>query len=446
MDDINRKKIQDVIIPQTQIARRPDNTPVPPSPSPQAEVSERIEKSSFFKKKQIEDNISTTNTSGSHFFIMFFIIISVLGLGFMVANYFSGAKISVVPFTQKAHIDNEFTAVRGTDAEEGALTFQFVSLVEDESKEVPASIEKNIQKKASGKVVIYNTYSNKSQRLIKNTRLEASGNKIFRIDGSVVVPGAIIVGGKVVEPGAVDATVYADAPGEGYNLGLTDFTMPGFKGDPRYGKFTARSKADSPLAGGFSGIVKVAPPLDIAQAQADLKDKLKRTVVEKIRAQIPQGMSFFPGSTVLKFEEVEQADSPDANTKVVMRATISAFFFNTEALIKKIAKVSLPDYKGEPLSLPNISTLSFTFIEPVENVVLSDLNHIRFRIEGDPLFISTIDTSKLIASLAGKEKKDFAKIITTQNNIKKADASIFPMWKTVFPVATEKFSVKIISE
>ena len=82
-----------------------------------------------------------------------------------------------------------------------------------------------------------------------------------------------------------------------------------------------------------------------------------------------------------KFEEVPQDISSNSNTKVVMRATISVFFFDTEILIRKIAEASLSDYKGESLLLPNISALAFTFLDPVDKVVLSDLKHIRFRIE-----------------------------------------------------------------
>ncbi|MBI3634255.1 MAG: hypothetical protein HY228_01400 [Candidatus Yonathbacteria bacterium] len=136
----------------------------------------------------------------------------------------------------------------------------------------------------------------------------------------------------------------------------------------------------------------------------------------------------------------------DAYTKVTMRATVSVFFFDTESLTMKIAKLLFNDYQGESLSLSNISTLIFSFVEPVDKVVLSDLKHIRFRLAGDPVFIGNIDTPKLIGELVGKERKDFAKIVTTQKNIKKADATIFPMWKTVFPTEREKFSVKIINE
>lgn len=447
MDGINRKKIQDVIIPHNEISRRPDNTPLVVAAPAETESVDRFEKYASFKKRPSKSDVpKTANGSRSHLLIILLSVVSVLALGFMVANYLSSTKISVVPFTQKAHIDSEFTATSEDSPNGSALTFQFMSLTEDESKEVLATIEKDIQKKASGKVIIYNSYNDQNQRLIKNTRLETSDKKIFRIDGSVVVPGAKIVGGKVVEPGSIEAVVYADAPGEEYNIGLAEFTIPGFKGDPRYAKFTARSEPKSPLSGGFSGKVKVATDEDIALEQEKLKDTLKRIVVEKARARIPGDTIFFPGSMVLKFEEVDQDISVGESAKVTMRATVSVFFFNTETLIKEIAKASLRDYQDSLLSLPNISTLLFTFVEPVDKATLSDLKHIRFRIEGDPVFVGAIDTSKLIDSLVGKEKKDFAKIITAQSNIKKADATIFPLWKTVFPAKRERFSIEIINE
>jgi len=253
-------------------------------------------------------------------------------------------------------------------------------------------------------------------------------------------------GTKVLEPGSVEAVVFADASGKEYNIGLADFTIPGFKGDPRYSKFTARSKTDSPIAGGFLGTVKVPTDEAIATAQASLKEELKKTAVEKARAQVPDSVSFFPGSMVLKFEEVPQDLSADTAASVTMRATVSVFFFDTELLTQKLAHTALKDYKGEPITLTNISTLAFTFLDPVDNVVLADLNQVRFRIDGEALFVGRIDEKKIIAEVAGKKKSDFPSIITAQSNIKRANAVVRPMWKGTFPTDISKISVKIIKE
>src|SRR3989344_5569945 len=302
MDGINRKPMQDVLVPDNEVIS-------PPfffhevTPDTRARVeSSRIEKNPFFEKARTSTPATppAPRKSNARFWVWIIAIAALLGAVFAVMTYFSSATIEVTPFTQSVKLENEFTATK--EAAEDGLIFQFLSLTEEKSAEVPATIEKKIQKKASGKVIIYNAYSGDNQRLIKNTRLEDDKtHKIYRIDDSVVVPGAKMVAGKVAEPGSVEAVIYADAAGDGYNIGLADFTIPGFKGDPRYSKFTARSKPDSPIGGGFSGTVKVPTDEIIAEAQKNLREDLKQTAVEKARGQVPESVSFFPGSMVLKF-------------------------------------------------------------------------------------------------------------------------------------------------
>lgn len=374
-------------------------------------------------------------------------LFSVATLGvcaFFGLNFFASARIEVVPLTENIKLDSEFTATK--EGGSGALIFHFMSLSEEKSKDVPATTEQSIQKKASGKVVIYNAYSAQSQRLIKNTRLETSDHKTFRIDESVVVPGAKMNGAQVSAPGSVEAVVYADAPGKEYNIGLADFTIPGFKGDPRYAKFTARSKEDSPISGGFSGTVKVPSPEDVTAAQKSLKDDLKSIAIEKARAQVPEGVTFFPGSMVVKFEEVPQEFTADEKAKVVVKATVSVFFFDTDFLTEKIVASALPKYIGTPIALSNKDSMAFTFTDSVDSVVLSDLTTIRFRISGDAVFVGDIDSEKIAVGLVGKEKGALAEVINAQSNIKKAIPTIFPPWKTTFPSSSAKISVKIVAE
>lgn len=443
MDGINRKPIQDITVPQNEIIRRPSFVPEIQPAAPFHEEASRIDKNPFFKKEHTP-GVMPSQKPRSHFFVWVLAILTLVGAVFAVLNRFSSATIELVPLTQSVHLENELTAIK-EDAGEG-LAFKFLSLSEEKTEEVDATVEKTIQMKASGKITIYNAYSSSSQRLIKNTRLESPDHKIFRINDSVVVPGAKMSGTKVLEPGSVEAVVYADAPGKEYNIGLTDFTIPGFKGDPRYSKFTARSNADSPLSGGFSGTVKVPTDEAVTLAQTNLKEELKKTAVEKARAQVPDSVSFFPGSMIVKFEEVPQDLSADAPASVTMRATVSVFFFDTEIITQKIAHTALKDYKGEPITLTNISALTFTFLDPVDNVVLADLTQVRFRIDGEALFVGRIDQAKIITEVAGKNKSDFPGIITAQSNIKRANAVVRPMWKGTFPVDTTKISVKIITD
>lgn len=478
MRDITPRSMNDIIVPQNGIIRRPKAVPeLRPVNAVAVETEKeqgRIEKNPFFEKRTNQtvrpkdshqgepvnsrlerrpaepqdlgkaSSGRATKSADSHTILWFFVVLILLGIGFATANYFSSATIEITPVTRSATMNRDFSATK--EGSPNDLTFQFMSLTEEKTKEIPATIEKKTQRKASGKVVIFNAYNSEKRRLIKNTRLESVDHKIFRIDESVVVPGAQIVGGKVKEPGSVEATVSADVPGKEYNIGLADFTFPGFKGDPRYTKFSARSKADSPITGGFVGVIKTPSGEAVLAAQEELKQDLKKIAVEKARAQIPDGVSFFPGSMILKFEEVPQEFTTADTAKVLMRATVSVFFFNTTLLVQKLVEASLPEYQGSLFLVPNMSALTFSFIDPVDNVVLSDLTKIRFHLAGDAVFVGKVDEQKIRAALAGKDKKDFGKIVVGEQNVGKAEAVIRPMWRTVFPEDPTKITIKFLDK
>lgn len=435
--------MQDVVAPRGNLSP----PAAPPSHSQAGEatdISDRIAKNSFFSKTRSvaapfvpEEKKERPRRR----WVWLLILIFVAGGGvFAVANYFVKATITATPVTYSETLEREFTAVK--DSENGGLTFRFMSLSEERFRNVPAETEQKVQKKASGTVIIYNAYNEKSQRLITNTRLETSDRKIFRIESSVIVPGARIVGGKVV-PGSVEATVYADAPGDEYNIGLADFTIPGFKGDPRYEKFTARTKADTPIGGGFDGTVKVPKEEDKESARVILKEELPGLIMEKARAEIPEGSVFFPGSTILTFEEVPQELSGETAARVAIKATVSVFFFDRKEITKKLAETVLAEYRGEALTVPNIEALGFSFITPVERIAFIDLSQINFSLKGTPLFVGVVDTQKFIRDLVGKDKRDFAKIVTVQENVRKAEATIRPFWITVFPVDPTRIFVEL---
>jgi hypothetical protein len=115
------------------------------------------------------------------------------------------------------------TLLASSVGEENAIPFEIVRITRDDGRVVAASEETDVQKKASGRIVIYNNHNSSPQRLVKNTRFETPEGLIYRINESVTVPGAKIEGGEKV-PGSVEAEVMADIPGQKYNIGLTDFT------------------------------------------------------------------------------------------------------------------------------------------------------------------------------------------------------------------------------
>src|SRR3989344_6461800 len=158
------------------------------------------------------------------------------GLFILFTTVFAGATVTVYPRTAKVDAPEKLEA--RLNAPPSALAYETFTVTRFATTSAPATGTRTVSRQASGLITISNSYSPASQRLIANTRCEAADGKIYRIRDSVTVPG--MSGGKT---GVTRASVYADSPGPEYNRSsATAFTIPGFKGDPRYSKFSARSE------------------------------------------------------------------------------------------------------------------------------------------------------------------------------------------------------------
>src|SRR3989344_3601410 len=206
--------------------------------------------------------------------------IALVGLSAALMYFVAGATVNVTLRQEEKPIDLNVTAFR--KAEDGQLSYTVATLSKEDSSKIPATSESSVSEKASGQIVIYNNYSSAPQVLIAKTRFETKEGLIYRIDKSVTVPGKKIENGVNV-PGNSTVTVYSDKAGEAYKVGLTDFTIPGFKGDPRFDGFYARSKTE--MTGGFIGMKKIVSPDAIKNARAALVEKLTADLAKDVGAQ-----------------------------------------------------------------------------------------------------------------------------------------------------------------
>lgn len=446
MDGISKKPMHDVIAPSREVARRdtrPATVPIASTEEGVGGIDERIAEHSFFKTGWKRERATFSLKKPSRRALIWLVAVTALsGVLYSVAQYFSRAIIEVTPITFVLPIDQEFIA--GKDDGTDALSFRLMSVSGEKSIEVPATVEEKVERKASGTVIISNMYSSAPQKLIINTRLESPDHKIFRIERSVVVPGTSSVGGKTI-PGTIEVVAYADAPGSDYNIGATDLTVPGLKGDPRYAKISARTKDGTPFSGGLSKMVKMPAEDDVLAARAKLKEALTGEMAEKIRTDIPSGVTFFPGSIVLAFEEVPRNLDVEEAPSVAMKATASVFFFDTDRLTDELAKAAPPINHDIRLAIHNMDELTFAFIDPVDNVVLSDLARVKFAIKGTPSFAGVIDAPKLAAKLVGTRKEDIAKFLVDEPAIEKFNATVRPFWNKTLPTDLSKIMIKVIT-
>ncbi|KKU70423.1 MAG: hypothetical protein UX94_C0006G0018 [Parcubacteria group bacterium GW2011_GWA2_47_21] len=354
-------------------------------------------------------------------------IIALVALAAAFSVLFTGAKMSIVPKQVSAQIGATITAKQNPSDKE--LGFEFMILRKEAKESVPTSGEEYVEKKASGKIIVYNNFSSAPQRLIKNTRFETPTGLIFRIDQSIVLPGQTKENNKVV-PGSAEVSVFADSPGAEYNIGLTDFTVPGFKSDPtRFKNFYARSK--TPMTGGFAGMMKKVPDETLKITREKLRQTIRDKVLSQVGAEAPSSSIFYPAASFFTFESLPHENINESTVSVREMASSTAVIFDRLKLANFLAMENITGYEDENIKIDNLSELQFALIEPNESPV--DSGVLTFSLKGEAKFTYQIDKTALAKDLAGQPKKETGEIIKSYKSIEKTEVVVRPFWKKNFP-------------
>jgi len=369
---------------------------------------------------------------------IFLLLVAVLALATAGFSFLlSGSKIVVVPKQKEVVIEGTFEALRDGEGS-AALSYQLMTHTKSVSENVEAEGEEEVHEPASGTIVIYNDFSSAEQRLVKNTRFESPKGLIYRVADSVTVPGQRTEGGKTV-PGSVEAVVYADKPGEEYNSEPTDFTIPGFKGDPRYEKFYARSK--TPLAGGFDGMRPAVDEATLTKATDELKAKATEELKKEAAAQKPEGYHLFDDLTFIAFDPISTA-SEDGKVTLTQNATLYGVLVSDENLARFIAAQTVAGYDDEPVRVEDPTTISLALAgeeaEPWKAEKLS------ITANGTAHLIWAFSEEGLKEDLTGREKAALPTILSGYPSIEKAEVVLRPFWRQSFPENPDEITVEIV--
>lgn len=301
----------------------------------------------------------------------------------------------------------------------------------------PANGKKQVEQKARGTIMIYNAFSSASQPLVINTRFETPDGKIFRLTKAITVAGAQVVGGQIT-PSVTEATVAADRAGTEYNIGPVDkFTIPGFKGTPRFDAFYAKSV--DPMTGGYIGEAAYPTNDDINQAKSaaaqQLEDALKTTLV----AQIPPEFKILDGAVQFKLmkQEVETQTDANKNFSVFTEGELRVLAFKEqslkEALFAKGAKETNENFVNQNHQLTYTGTATAD----------SAVNQINFAVDFSGVFWPRIDIEELKRDVAGKSEDELRAMILSLPDIESAKVALWPFWVGTVPMSTGKINVTI---
>lgn len=331
-------------------------------------------------------------------------------------NLLSSATVEITPKQQAVKIDSKFTAK--TSEEKGTALLELMRTEKESAQIIKSSQTKLLNQKASGKIIVYNNYGSNSQPLITNTRFEAPNGNVYRIQKRIVVPG---------KPGSIEVTVYADEPGEGYNIGLVDFTIPGFKGTVKYEKFYARSKTE--MTGGYEGDTAVITRQVIEEENVKANDSLAEGLEGEIRRQKPAGFVLYDEAIVLDFEgngDAILSDQIGESFELKTKVTATGFLLDEAKLARKLAENYLTETPGADVRISNIDELEFELLSYRDD-------QITFNIKGDAHFVWNIDTESLANELATLNGKDTVFIFSKYPEIRTARVLFSPPWWRFIP-------------
>ncbi|MBU4480273.1 hypothetical protein KKG48_02425 [Patescibacteria group bacterium] len=369
-----------------------------------------------------------------------FLVVAVfVAVYFFLAFVFSGAEIILVPKQEKVDLELNLTAVRDDiKSNEEGIPFKTILIEGEDSRSTSNVTEKEVDKKASGEIIVFNDYSSSPERLVINTRFETLDGLIYRIPKSTVIPGRTTVNGKTT-PGSITVTVYADSPGEDYNIGLVDFTIPGFKGTDRFSKYYARSKTE--MTGGYSGIMKVVEDNELEKMRNDINVDLEKELKSKVYSQVPEGYVLYEDGIFVDFQHQPNLDLGDS-VQVVEKGILRAVLFDKSNLSNFIAENLIAGLGEGIVEISNLEDLIFK-IDNKENIKPWEDNQFTFSLSGSAQFVWTFDEEKMKADFAGQSKKNTDSILSNFIGITDAEVIISPFWKSTFPENTERIKIEI---
>ncbi|OHB18619.1 MAG: hypothetical protein A2749_01405 [Parcubacteria group bacterium RIFCSPHIGHO2_01_FULL_45_26] len=349
------------------------------------------------------------------------------------------ATVDIIPKSKIIEIDSTLKAYRKPETPL-ILGFSVKSTESTESLEVETSGTKYVERKATGKLTVFNAYSKEPVKIIPNTRFKSVEGRVFRARSSFYIPGMGKVDGKDV-PGSIDIVVTATLPGAEYNIGPGEFNLPGLSGSDMQGKIYAKSVTS--LSGGFKGEAPVILDSDLDSAKRLLQSKIDAILKEKIKETITGNDLMLENTlnTDYKFDEYENYEAKERGKSALkMTGIISVITLDKSAFSRSLVRRELSGLGDEIVNIDNFQDLKFE-LSSYDN--LSSVKDLSIRVRGQVMFVWQFDISSLTKDLVGIPKTDYSSVFANYQGIESAVVNVRPFWRYSFPTASDDIIVKV---
>lgn len=364
-----------------------------------------------------------------------------VGAGFGASVLLAKARVTVWPEGRDLFIQDKIKAsVSQTTIDLENKVIPAARLVEEKesTRPFPATGKKTKETKAEGIIRVFNTYSTSPQTLVANTRFISESGKLFRSKSKVAVPAARYQNGNLVA-GTIDIMVTAAESGESYNIGPSNFSLPGLAGTPLY--TTVYGKSLQPMAGGAQTSALVVTEDDIAHSKDQLIENLIKLGKEAVGAKIPQGYTLLPGfmtSEVLSASSLAKEGTELEQFNVSAKVKVSALVFkqeDAESLMKYLlAKTITQDERIDEHSVS--VSLQEERLETVQGIgVISGTAKGRS--------LRAVDSLALKNDLHGLSQHDALLLLAGYPGVEKYKISFSPFWLKRVPKTPNKIEIAV---
>lgn len=366
------------------------------------------------------------------------LLLGVLGVGGWYV-LFPKAAITLIPQVAEQVVRYSFTGV--TDGTRGdfmvpvrVVTIEKTVRVSDTATGAGTGGDNKVR----GKIRIYNDFSTAAQPLVATTRFETKEGKIFRLLQAVVVPGLSEKNGGKHEPGVVEAVVVADQPSSDTLPPNTLFTIPGFKGSPKYAAFRAES-LQAFGGGGAQSETKVISQADVDRVAAKALAEARTLLLESAQLSLSPGEVLIEPSLVIS--EKSKTNTPligltADNFDFEGRYEAKVFVVTSESTINdRIAKETQTS-NGVTL-VPRQHTIGYTQVLPK-----FDQGQLEMTVESTIQFHSTLDISRLQQGLLGLDEEGIKAFLHDHPEIARLQVEFDPQF-IIATIPTDEDRVKV---
>lgn len=369
-----------------------------------------------------------------------FVLSAVIITGLVFYLVLPKAEIKITAQREKLPIVLKVSAEKNlgqVDLSLNKIPAQLVKLEDSQSMEFPTTGERQLNEKAKGIITVFNTYSSSPQTLVETTRFLSTEGKIYRLTKTINIPGAQIEEGKII-PSSIDVEVEADQPGAEYNIGPSDFSIPGFKGSPKYSAFYGKSKKD--IAGGSTEKVRVLTQDDFDKAKDKIWTDLEQKIQQELDSQIPQNFKLLDEAIDLQIGELKSSIEVGGKAEsftLTVRGIAKALIFSDQDL-NQLLKYSLFGESADTKEFTDLSTLNY---EDIKKDI--DKGQMSFTVRGEQEIIWSVDKEEIKRIIAGKKEADVRQIFSERPEIKEAQISFRPFWIKTIPKEINKIDVTV---